>query len=96
LRSAFIQWQASAESAQSNSLQAEAASVAKELAVAASIGLQILDQMESGKSVSENWISEKKQILDKLDRPIAEVRLAAVRPVRILLDELTAKSAVSH
>jgi hypothetical protein len=52
--------------------------------------------MESGKSVSENWISEKKQILDKLDRPIAEVRLAAVRPVRILLDKLTAKSAVSH
>jgi hexosaminidase len=96
LRSAFIQWQASAESAQSNSLQAEAASVAKELAVAGSIGLQILDQMESGKSVSENWISEKKQILDKLDRPIAEVRLAAVRPVRILLDKLTAKSAVSH
>jgi hexosaminidase len=96
LRSAFIEWQASAELAQSNSLQAEAGSVSKELAIAGSIGLQILDQMESGKPVPENWISEKKQLLDKLDRPVAEVRIAAIRPVRALLGELAAKSAVNH
>ncbi len=70
-------------------LAAEVRTVAQDLAVVGSIGLRALDYLESQKRVSENWITEQKHVLDGLDTTKAEVRLAAARPVRILLDALT-------
>jgi hexosaminidase len=93
LRTAFAVWSKAGQVGRDNFLLAEVAAVAADLATVGSIGLQILDQMESGKAVPENWISEQKQILDKLDQPKAEVRLAAVRPVRILLEQLAQHGA---
>jgi hexosaminidase len=99
LRSTFTLWTLSPEFiSQDNYLLAEVASVARDLAEVGAIGLQILDQMKSGNAATENWIIEKKQLLDKLEQPRAEVRLAAVRPVRDLLDGMSRSPglAVSH
>jgi hexosaminidase len=99
LRATFTLWTLSPEFiSQDNYLLAEVASVARDLAEVGAIGLQILDQMKSGNAATENWIIEKKQLLDKLEQPRAEVRLAAVRPVRDLLDGMSRSPglAVSH
>jgi hexosaminidase len=100
LRAAFSAWTKSGELlsalAQDNFLLADVQSAANDLSQAGSIGLQVLDQMESGKTVPEKWISEQKQLLDKLEQPKAEVRLAAVRPVRTLLEELSRRSAATQ
>ena len=96
LRAAFTAWaQTGSDVAQDNDLLVEVAAVAKDLASAGLIGLQVLDQMESGKAVPENWISKQKQILGKLEHQKAEVRLAAVRPVRVLLERLAQRGAAS-
>jgi hexosaminidase len=99
LRATFTLWTLGPEFiSQDNYLLAEVASVARDLAEVGAIGLQILDQMKSGNAATENWIIEKKQLLDKLEQPRAEVRLAAVRPVRDLLDGMSRSPglAVSH
>ena len=88
-------WSKQKEFAPDDFLLAEVAPVGDDLAAIGAIGLQVLDQMESGKTVPENWISEQKQLLDKLEAPKAEVRLVAVRPVRVLLEEISRRSGVT-
>jgi hexosaminidase len=95
LRAAFMAWSKQKEFAPDNFLLAEVAPVGTSLAAIGAIGLQVLDQMESGKTVPENWISEQKQLFDKLEAPKAEVRLVAVRPVRVLLEEISRRSGVT-
>lgn len=63
------------------------------LASVGSVGLQALEFVESNRRPTENWIAEQKQALDNFEKPSGEVVLAAVRPVRILLGALSAKSA---
>ncbi len=96
LRATFTLWTLSPQFiSQDNYLLAEVASVARDLAEVGTIGLQILDQMKSGNPATENWIIEKKQLLDKLEQPRAEVRLAAVRPVRALLEQMSHSPGLS-
>ena len=38
-----------------------------------------------GRTGPEKWIAQQSRELDRLEKPVAEVRLAAVRPVRLLL-----------
>jgi hypothetical protein len=66
----------------------ELSSLSKNLSALGVIGLQALDNLESGRPAPEKWIAEKKQLLDKMEKPNAEVRLAAVRTVRLLLGSL--------
>jgi hexosaminidase len=55
------------------------------LAAVGSIGLAALNYMESGSAIPEDWKTLQLAALDKLDKPVAEVNLAAIRVVRRLL-----------
>ena len=92
LRLAFAEW---AESgirlqpvAQDNSLIAELLPLAANLAQAGQIGLQALEYLEKGTPAPAAWVEQQNKELDRLEKPVAEVRLAAVRPVRLLLRQI--------
>jgi hexosaminidase len=92
LRLAFAEW---AESgirlqpvAQDSSLIAELLPLAANLAQAGQIGLQALEYLEKGTSAPAAWVEQQNKELDRLEKPVAEVRLAAVRPVRLLLRQI--------
>jgi len=92
LRAAFRQWaenDARFEAiSDGNALLAELQTLSRNLSATGTIGLRALDYLKAGKPAPESWISEQKQALDAMEKPSAEVVLAAVRPVRILLDQL--------
>jgi hexosaminidase len=77
--------------AHDNFLLEEAIPLSKNLAALGDIGLKALDYLQSGKPVPENWIKEQIAAVDGMKQPTAEVRLAAVRPVRELLDSLASQ-----
>jgi hexosaminidase len=64
----------------------ELTGLSHQLSQVGAIGLESLDYLESGKTAPESWIAQKKQVLAAMDRPSAEVMLAAVRPVRLLIE----------
>ncbi len=64
----------------------ELTGLSRQLSQVGAIGLESLDYLESGKTAPESWIAQKKQVLAAMDRPSAEVMLAAVRPVRLLVE----------
>jgi hexosaminidase len=66
--------------------QGELAGLSKNLSILGSIGLRILEYLRSGQTPPERWIKEQAALLREMERPAAEVNLAAVRPVRILLE----------
>ena len=78
--------------AQGDVLLAELKPLSKDLAAIGSMGLRILDYLAAGKAAPANWIAAQYQELTRMARPSAEVRLAATRPVKLLLDELARKS----
>jgi hypothetical protein len=59
------------------------------------VALEAIGYVESNRSASEKWISEKRQSLDAMEKPSGEVVLAAVRPVRLLLDAASRQAANS-
>jgi hexosaminidase len=79
LRAAFSAWAANDTAFQP---------LSKNLAQAGGIGLRALAMLESGKPASEKWIAEQQHILDGISKPQSEVVLAAVRPVRLLIETL--------
>jgi hexosaminidase len=62
--------------------------LSKNLSALGVIGLQALDYLESGKPAPKEWISEQKHVLDQMEKPADEVKLAAVRTLRSLLGSL--------
>jgi hexosaminidase len=94
LRTAFTAWAQNDERLQplieGNSLLGELTPISKNLASLGKIGLEALESWESGKPVSERWVTQAYSELDRAGKPSAEVVLAAVRPVRILVE------AISH
>jgi hexosaminidase len=66
--------------------QGELAGLSKNLSVLGSIGLRILEYLQLGQTPPEPWIEQQAALLTEMERPAAEVNLAAVRPVRILLE----------
>jgi len=68
---------------------AEAAPVSENLSQIGNIGLRALQYLESGQNVPQGWIEEQEGVLDRLTIPRAEVSLAAVRPVRALLEAMS-------
>jgi hexosaminidase len=75
-----------APAASGNTFLRELAPLSRELSQLGVIGLESLDFLESGETAPDSWIAQKKQALAAMDRPSAEVMLAAVRPVRLLID----------
>jgi hypothetical protein len=74
-----------------NALLAELVPVSKALSTTASIGLEALAYLQSGKPAPAGWVAQQKKTLDAFQKPMVEVHLAAVRPVRVLLDALGGK-----
>ncbi|HUI82196.1 MAG TPA: family 20 glycosylhydrolase [Bryobacteraceae bacterium] len=64
---------------------AELLPLAHDLAMVGNIGLRALDYIERREPAPAGWLAEQNQELDRLEQPVAEVRLAGVRPVRLLL-----------
>ena len=69
-----------------NAFVGELAALSRELSQLGAIGLESLEYLENGRTVPESWTAQKKQMLAAMSRPSAEVVLAAVRPVRLLVE----------
>lgn len=100
LRTAFLLWSENDARfeplAGTNSLLLELKPLSKNLSAAGAVGLEALRYLETPNSLPEGWISQQKQALDRMQEPTAEVSLAAVRPVRMLLDAIETKSVRSR
>lgn len=75
--------------AEGNGFVSELKSLSKTLAAVGSIGLRALEYLEAGKAAPEDWVAEQMKALDAMEKPNAEVVLAAVRPVRMLLNAVS-------
>ncbi len=67
---------------------AELKNLSKNLSAVGTIGLKALDFIASKQKAPQDWLTAQTAELTRMQRPDAEVTLAAVRPVRILLDSL--------
>ena len=77
---------------ENNFLLAEVRPVSENLSKIGAIGLKALQFLESGERAPAEWVSTQKQELKRMGQPQAEVVLAAVRPVTLLLDAVTSAS----
>jgi hexosaminidase len=75
-----------------NALLAEAKPLSRDLAQLGATGLEILDYLESAKPAPKAWLAHQNRELARMSKPSAEINLAAVRPVKILLDQLAKRS----
>ena len=71
---------------------AELAALSKNLSRVGSIGRLALDYLRTGQAPPDGWIAEQTQALDGMQKPEAEVILAAPRAVRLLLNALAENS----
>ena len=69
-----------------NALIRELLPISENLSTVGSIGLQALKYLQSGQTPPASWVAEQRSILNEIEKPKFEVVLAAVRPVRLLLD----------
>jgi hexosaminidase len=83
LRAAMGEWAANDARLQP---KGELVLVSRNLSILGSIGLQTLEYLHSGNVPPEGWIDRQLTTLNGIEKPVAEVKLAAVRPVRILLE----------
>jgi hexosaminidase len=92
LRAAFLVWAVNDPRfqtlAEGNALLAEVKPLSADLSALGTMGLQIVDLLESGKPAESDWIATQTRELTRMQRPNAEVLLAGTRPVKLLLDEL--------
>jgi hexosaminidase len=97
LRAVFTDWAANdvKAAADNNSLLAEVMPLSANLAATGKIGLQALELLEGGHAAPAGWVAEQNRELDRLEQPVAQTRLAAVRPVRVLLAALTARTTAA-
>jgi len=90
LREAFSSWRDNHQRLlpvlTSNYLLREVEPLSEYLSKIGAIGLQALEFIQAGKPAPPNWVQERITILDSMAHPNTEVVLAAVRPVRILLE----------
>jgi hypothetical protein len=70
----------------------EVVPLSEDLSKAGSIGLRALQYLESGAPAPANWLAEQRLALKQMEQPKAEVELAAVRPVKALLDAISKPS----
>ena len=96
LRRQFDQWAGNdarfQPAAAENALLAELKPLSKDLAMLGATGLRALGDLESGHAAPEEWIAGQTRECARMERPAAEVSLAAVRPVKLLLEELARRS----
>jgi hexosaminidase len=93
LRAAFTEWSANDRQIAGNFLTSELIPLSKNLSNLGSIGLRALEFLSAGKSVAPDWAAQQLQQIDAMEKPVAEVRLAATRPVRILLSAMAGNAS---
>jgi hexosaminidase len=95
LRRAFSVWAANDTAFQrlagDNVLLAELKPLSKDLSFVGEIGMKALEYMASGQSAPADWLNAQTAELTRMSKPNAEVSLAAVRPVKLLLQMLAGK-----
>jgi len=64
----------------------EVAPISDDLSRTGTIGLKALQYLESGERAPTQWLAEQTEELKRMEQPRAEVVLAAVRPVRALIE----------
>jgi hexosaminidase len=74
--------------AENNALLAEIKPLSKDLSALGAIGLRVLDYLAGGQAPPAGWIADRGEELGRMEKPTAEVKLAAVRPVKVLLEGL--------
>ena len=94
LREQFTVWAANDARFQplinGNGLLAELAPLSKDLSALGAAGLKILDAIASGQALPPDWVALQHGEITRMQRPVVEVRMAAARPVKVLLDAATA------
>ena len=88
LRAVLSEW-----AANSARLQApgELAKLSENLSILGSAGLRALEYLRSAETPPAGWCDQQMAALTKMEEPAAEVELAAVRPVRILIQGIVEK-----
>jgi len=69
-----------------DSFLGELTPLSRNLKTAGEIGLRALKYLESNTKPPRDWVAQQNQALDGLGQPVAEVILAAARPVRMLVN----------
>src|SRR3984957_3203518 len=72
---------------------AELASLSRNLSVLGAIGLHALEYLKANTVAPEGWVARQMQVLKQIQQPNAEVSLAAVRPVRMLIEAVSDKDS---
>jgi hexosaminidase len=89
LRREFARWAANdagfQELAAESPLLVELKPLSRNLAALGNAGLKLLDAIEKGQPPAPGWIAEQTKEITRMARPVAEVNLAATRPVKTLL-----------
>ena len=93
LRREFARWAANdarfrelaAESGPGGTLLAELQPLSRDLAALGNAGLKLLDALEKGQTPAAAFVAEQTKEITRMERPAAEVNLAAIRPVKVLL-----------
>ena len=92
LRARFSLWAANdarfQAMAEDNGLLTELKPQSKDLSALGTMGLQILDRLDSRKKIPPAWIAAQSKELARMSKPSADVLLAGTRPVKLLLDKL--------
>ncbi|MGB7761425.1 MAG: family 20 glycosylhydrolase [Bryobacteraceae bacterium] len=90
LRTQFSRWAANDHDfeplADANSLLEELKPISRDLSTVGALGLRLLDIIVTGQASLPDWLATQDADLKRMLEPNADLRLAAVRPVRILLD----------
>ena len=93
LRAQFTRWAANDRDfeplADANSLLEELKPISRDLSAVGALGLQLLDIAAAGQAAPPEWLAAQAAKLKSMLEPDADLRLAAVRPVKILLDRAT-------
>ena len=96
LREQFTRWASNDARfqplAEGNALLVELKPLSKDLSELGVMGLKILDYLAGTEAAPADWIPAQNQELTRIQKPNAEVTLAAFRPVKVLLDELARKT----
>ena len=96
LRRVFNEWKANSMQLRpliaSSFLLREVAPISEDLSRAGTMGLKALQYLESGERAPAQWLAEQTEELKRMEQPRAEVVLAAVRPVRALIEAFSKPS----
>ncbi len=74
--------------ADGNELHAELKQLSKDLSELGAIGLRALDYMAKGAPPPQGWTARQLREIERIQKPDADVVLAAARPVKMLLEGL--------